>query len=389
MKGCLNKLLVAALVLVLLGVGWRLLITGNKDDDAGDSDRQRPVPVEVGQVSRGKIQEQRVFSGSLEASASITIASKISGRVLRVHGEISDPVNRGQILVELEPDEMTEAVARAKAELAVSNAQLKEAQNRKEVAGRELERVRQLSEKGISSDSALDAAESEYLIRSSTADVAKANLTTRESALKTAELNLQETQIRARWSEGDNQRIIASRQVEEGETISSQDRLFTVVEIQPIRAVIYVPERDYGRINTGQSVEISTDAWPGKRFTGRIHRIAPVFREDSRQARVEILAENNDTSLKPGMFIRAEVTLAEVDDAILVPAEAVTRRGESMGVFTVDPEKNIAHWQPVKIGLQNKNMVQILEPEVSGRVVTLGQQLIDEGSILLLPGSPE
>lgn len=389
MKGCLSKILAGAFVLIILAVAWKL-ISENDDQEANRRrDRQRAVPVEIAEVTRGSIEEQRVFSGGLEASASITIAPKISGRVLRVSGEISDPVKRGQVLVELESDELEEALARANAELAVSQAKLNEAKNRKEISERESKRIQQLSEKGISSASALDEAEAETLIRSSALEVAKANLTTRESAKKTAELNLKEASIRARWSDGDDQRIIASRTVEEGEMVSPQDSLFTVVEIQPIQAVVHVPERDYGRLSVGQPVQLTTDAWPDTEFEGRIVRMAPVFKEDSRQARVEILADNPETHLKPGMFVRARITLAKVEDALLIPEIALTRRGNESGVFSVDTEEKIAHWRLVKTGIRDGLLVEVLEPELIGHVVTLGQQLIDEGSALLLPADSE
>ncbi len=389
MKGFTNKLLPALLLLIVISVGWKLYSQREKNEGKGRNQNQLPVPVEVGNIRRGTIEEIRVFSGSLEPSATLSLSSKVSGRVLRVSADISDTVQRDQVLIELEPDEFTQQLARAQAEKAVAEAQLQEAENRLKIAQRERERMQQLRERGISSAAAEDSAQSEFLIRSSALAVAKANLTAAVSAVDTAKLQLEETRIRARWSEGDNQRFIATRTVEEGDTVSPGEHLLTLVEIQPVQAVIDVPEKDYGRLQVGQAVNLTTDAWPGKTFPASIQRISPVFREESRQARVEIIANNPDLSLKPGMFIRASIVLAHVEDAILVPQNSLSRRGNETGIFTVDPEKAVAHWQKVVPGIRDGNSVQIIEPEISGQVVTLGQQLLDEGSVLALPETPE
>ncbi|NIR30343.1 MAG: HlyD family efflux transporter periplasmic adaptor subunit, partial [Gammaproteobacteria bacterium] len=70
------------------------------------------------------------------------------------------------------------------------------------------------------------------------------------------------------------------------------------VELDPITAVFYVTERDYARLKPGQEAALSTDAYPGESFSGRIVRIAPVFRESTRQARVELRVANPDLRLK-------------------------------------------------------------------------------------------
>ncbi|MGA0334293.1 MAG: efflux RND transporter periplasmic adaptor subunit [Kiritimatiellia bacterium] len=388
MQSSLKKILLSVLCLILLAVGWRLIGSRNRSTRER-SDRQRPVPVEVADILRGPIEEKRVFTGSLEASAVLTLSSKVSGRVAKVHADLSDPVQRDQILVELEPQQFEQDLARALAELAVAQAQMTEARNRLDISKRERERMQQLRERGISSVAAEDAAESEFLIRSAAMAVAEAQLNAARAEVNSAELHLEETRIRARWFEGDDDRVLAARSVEEGDTVSPGEPLLRILEIQPLRAVIFVPEKDYGRLSVGQSVLLRTDAWPNREFPARISRISPVFREESRQARVEISTGNPDQDLKPGMFVRAQIVLDHLDDAVQVPEAALTRRGNVDGVFLVDPDTREAHWQVVTPGIRDGARVQIVHPEIEGRVVTLGQQLIDEGSTLLIPESAE
>jgi RND family efflux transporter MFP subunit len=384
-KGCLLKGLAGGLVLVVIAVGWKWMKERSPGDTEFGRGDARPIPVEVASIRRGMIDEKRVFSGSLEASAQMRISPNVSGRVERIHADLGDPVTRGQVLVELDAEEFEQALARARAERAVAEAQRNEAENRLEIAQRERDRIQELRERGISSESALDEARAGYLIRTSALEVAKATVSARESAVETAQIQLRDTRIRAVWSEGDDSRVVAQRMVDEGDTVSANTPVFTVIELQPVRAVVFVPERDYSRLSTGQRVELTTDAWPGRVFEGVIQRISPVFQADSRQARVEIQTDNQDLALKPGLFIRATVTLDHVEGATLVPADAITRRGNTQGVFLVEENSETARWLEVTPGIREGDWVQILDQELEGKVVTLGQQLLDDGSKLILP----
>ena len=155
-----------------------------------------------------------------------------------------------------------------------------------------------------------------------------------------------------------------------------------IVELDPITAVFFVTERDYARLEVGQQATLGTDAFPGAAFTGSVQRIAPVFSETTRQARVELLVDNPDQRLKPGMFIRATVMLQRIEDAVIVPELALTQRDDRLGVFLVDSDGKTARWRIVEPGIRQEGRVQVVGGGLSGRVVVLGQQLLDDGSEL-------
>jgi RND family efflux transporter MFP subunit len=175
---------------------------------------------------------------------------------------------------------------------------------------------------------------------------------------------------------------VAERFVEEGETVAANEPLFRIVELDPITAVVHVTERDYAGLRDGQTATLRTDAYPARTFDGRIERIAPVFRETTRQARVELRIDNPDLRLKPGMFVRASVVLDEVADATVVPASALTTRDGREGLFVVAEDGATVDWRPVQAGIRDDQRVQVLDAaDLAGRqVVTLGQQLLDDGS---------
>jgi RND family efflux transporter MFP subunit len=158
-----------------------------------------------------------------------------------------------------------------------------------------------------------------------------------------------------------------------------------IVELNPIVGVVFVTERDYAYLKPGQLVSLTTDAYPGDQYTGRIDRIAPVFRKSTRQARIEMTINNSEHRLKPGMFIRATVVLAQVPEATIVPEQALTIRNDRSGVFVVSEDERSVAWREVKVGIREGDRVQVEGQGLSGRVVTLGQQLIDDGSPITIP----
>jgi RND family efflux transporter MFP subunit len=129
---------------------------------------------------------------------------------------------------------------------------------------------------------------------------------------------------------------------------------------------------------------LTTDAYPGERFTGSIDRIAPVFRKSTRQARIEMAIDNPRHRLKPGMFIRTSVVLDRVPDATIVPEQALTIRDDINGVFIVSEDGQSVTWREVKVGIRQDDRVAVEGEGLSGRVVTLGQQLVNDGSSITI-----
>ncbi len=340
----------------------------------------QPVPVEVAAVSQGPIELRRVFSGSLESPARTTIASKVAGRILTVPLDLSDTVERGAVVATLEPEEFAQVVAQGEADLAVAEARLREARSIAENTQREFDRLEQLHADAVVSDSELDAARSAALADAAAVAVAQAQVSRADSVLAAAKLRLGYTTIRAEWITGDANRVVAERFVEEGETIAEGTPIVSIIELDPILAVMFVSERDYALLEPGQQVNLNTDAYPGRTWSGRISRIAPIFREGSRQARVEVSIPNADSSLRPGMFVRVAAVLDRVETATIVPESAITSREGRSVVFSLNDAQDTVRMVPVQVGIRDGNSVQIIQGEVGSRVVTLGQQLLGDGS---------
>jgi len=349
-----------------------------------DNDLVVRAPVAVAPIVQDGIVLRRTFTGALEAHASFTVAPKVAGRVETIAVDIADPVRRGQVVAQLDDAEYEQDVARAQADLAVAEANLEEAGSLAAIARREVERFRGLSD--FTTTSQLEAAEAELLAREARFTVSEAQITRAVSALKSARIRLGYTSVIAQWDGPDEERVVAERFVDEGDTVSANSPLLRIVDLDRLIAVIFVTERDYASLHPGQEATFATDAFPGEAFSASILRIAPVFRETTRQARVELLAPNPQHRLKPGMFVRAMLTLDRANDATIVPEAALTRRNETDGVFLVDEASLTARWVPVRTGIRDSGRVQVIGDGLSGRVVVLGQHLIDDGSPLTIPG---
>jgi multidrug efflux pump subunit AcrA (membrane-fusion protein) len=100
---------------------------------------------------------------------------------------------------------------------------------------------------------------------------------------------------------------------------------------------------------------------------------------------VEIRADNPDAKLKPGMFLRATVTLERHENARIVPESAITRRNNTTGVFLIDEASNTVSWREVVPGIRDGEQVEVKGDGIEGLVVSLGQQLLEDGSPVLLP----
>jgi RND family efflux transporter MFP subunit len=386
MKSGRSKIIIA---LILLGMmaGLSVLIFKQFRDKtvSGEKDKAlQPVPVDVAKIQHGPIVLRRTFSGTLEALSEFVVSPKVSGRVEKLFVNLSDTVKRGQVVAELDNDEYIQAVAQAQADLLVAKANLARSKSNLDISNREFVRTESLLKRGIASGSEFDSARADQMAKQAELEVAEAQVTKAKSSLKTANIRLGYTKVTAGWTGGDEHRIVAERYLDEGQTVAANAPLLLIVELDPIIGVVFVSEKDYARLKPGQLISITTDAYSGEEFKGKIDRIAPVFKKSTRQARVEMIIENPRHRLKPGMFIRTTVVMEKVHDATMIPQQALTTRNDKSGIFIVSDDGQSVVWREVKTGISDGDSVQVEDKDLSGRVVTLGQQLIKDGSAIII-----
>ena len=372
-------IVLGALLVVGLGVSSRFL----GENTSGGQRAAAVVPVETVEIERGDIRDIRTLSGTLIARSRAMVATRIAGRVEELHFNIGDVVESNEIIAILDGEEYQQAVNEAEAELRLAEATLAETESMLEIAARNFHRVDRLFGENIASESERDIAKSEFEATEARVRVSHSQVARAEAQLRAAEVRFSYATIRAIWPGGNGPRIIGERFVDEGSTVGLNDPIVSLLDIDTLVAVVYVSERDYAKLRLWQPCRVMSESHGGEAFTGEIVRMAPEFREASRQARVEVEINNPDHILKPGMFVRVQVELARSEDAIVVPREAIISRRGVEGVFLLDDEGMTVRFVPVAIGIRAGEVVELLDPVqelFSGRVVTLGQHLLDDGS---------
>ncbi len=354
---------------------------------SGDTERSRPmrpaVAVEVDTVRFGPIQDVREYTGSVYPRYQYILAPKVSGRIIGISKRIGDWVRTGETIARIDDAEYQQAVREAEANLKIAEASLAEARSQFELASQEKARVESLQEKGIASSAELDAAVTNFTAQQSRYELAQAQVEQRQASLKSAQIRLSYTQLTA-----SEPGFIGERFVDEGALLAPNSPVVSIIGIDSVIVRTTIIERDYGRIQNEQHVVVTVDAFPDKQFFGSVSRIAPMLQETSRVAQMEVEVENKGFLLKPGMFARVYVRIAEKDTTQIIPATALVNRSGESGVFVVDAADAIAHYIPVNVGISTANTVEILSPQLNGLIITLGHHLLDEGSPVLLPKAP-
>ncbi|MBN1361684.1 MAG: efflux RND transporter periplasmic adaptor subunit [Sedimentisphaerales bacterium] len=388
----MKKLVMGVLAVAVLGaLGWEVYrrVTTSGNVQAGGRGAMA-VAVEIQPVRRGEIRDVAVFTGSLLPKSQFVVAPKVSGWLKQLLVHVGDTVQRNGVIAIIDDAEFTQQVEQARAEWQVAKANVENSASNLDMARREYDRAKALREKQIASASELDEAEATFNARQAQLKVSEAQVAQREAALKAAELRLSYSQVRAFWEGGDEARVVGERFVDEGALLQVNEAIVSVLEIDPLTGVVYVIERDYPKVRVGQQAVITTDAYPDQSFVGNIVRIAPLLRESSRQARVEIEVPNSEQWLRPGMFVRARVEFARQTDATLVPLAALVKRDGRDGVFVADTAERKARFVPVTIGIVENETAEIVETQdfaslLAGPVITMGNHLLEDESSIVIP----
>jgi len=167
--------------------------------------------------------------------------------------------------------------------------------------------------------------------------------------------------------------------------VSANAPIVDVVDINTVRLVVNVIEKDLKQISAGDAARVEVDAFPGEDFPGRIARVAPVLDPATRTASVEIEIQNPQYRLKPGMYARVGIVTDSHSNALVVPTNALVDLNGTRGVYVA--ANNLAAFHPVKTGIEGPTRTEILDGIADGdRVVTTGAAGLRNGDPIVLAG---
>ena len=336
-----------------------------------------PKPVRVEPVRQESVQRAVDVVGTLTPVDQVTISSEADGRVSNILADLGDRVKAGQVLIQIDNEkqqysfeQQQAALARALAQYGANDPQhLPDIERTPDAmransdlvqATQAFNRAQELFKRNLVSQQALDdaqaALQSKRAIYNSALQTGKnlrASIQASEAAMKLAERQLRDTQIRAPFDG-----FVEKRMVNLGELVKTQMPVIAIVRLDPLKVTAEIPEKMAPWIRSGETVHLQVDAYPGRTFDGKVSRISPAVNTSTRAFPFEALVPNADSVLKPGTFARVHIASSKVDSVLTLPYAALQYRYGVNRVFVVDGDK--LAMRELKVGERVGDRIEIL-----------------------------
>jgi RND family efflux transporter MFP subunit len=322
------------------------------------------------------------YTADISPNQVVNLFSRVDGYIAKLYVDKGDFVKAGQLLMEIDHTDYLHAVNQAKANLAAGNAKVAQQHAALRNARLTLDRMQALIKEQFVSQQDLDNAQVNFDAAVAALESLQAQVKQMEVALAQAETNLAYSYIRAPFAG-----YIAERNLDTGayvtaaasSTSTMSRSMLSLHDIERIRVLIEVVEKDIPLIQIGQKAELRAEAYPDRVFEGRVTRIVQALNRETRTMSVEIDLPNKDRRLKGGMFARVEVVVGTHRQAVQIPIDAVSRLEDAQYVFVVRDGK--AQRVNVEMGARNGNRVEITKGLTGGEaVIVSGKDLVHDGT---------
>ena len=341
-----------------------LVSCGRADKSAPSRFGESPArAVRVTQAQMRPMERALPVVGVLQAHESATVAAQVAGQVEKTLVDLGDSVTVGQELARIDTTSYDALARQAAANLAKAAASAANAEQN-------LKRIQDLQKEKIASSSELDQAVA-------AADQARAEVKAAEAAEAIARLNLERSRVRAPFDGA-----VAARIATVGDYVGVAAPIVRLVKTDPLRLRLDVPERESPAVQVGQTVHVFVERDTNV-YSGRITRVSPAIRQEDRMLPVEADVPNPGT-LRAGLFARTRIIVNAQEEALSVPANALTAFAGLEKVFVVESGKALERtvitgrrgpdWVEVTSGLASGEMI-VLDPVGlrSGQAVTVGE----------------
>jgi HlyD family secretion protein len=362
-------------------------------------------PSQLGTVEVADIARSVVATGKVQPITEVEVKSKASGIVTKLDTDINQTVRKGQVLAQLDQEEILDQVAAQKATLAAAEASARSsaaavAYDKVAAEAPDLpmfehsyHRALEMADDGVVSQQALDDAHQKYLAALNTRDKAVAQIAVdmakqhqTESQVQQAQASLKQLEEQLSYTTVTSpiDGVVLSRDVQMGDAVSSilvlgstATLVMTLGDTHQVYVKGKVDESDIAKVYLGQAARIKVQSFPNRTFAGRVTKIAPlgVEKDNVTTFEVQISIDNPGGELKANMTANAEIVLEEHKNALTVPEQAVL----------YDKDRNASVWVPdahgkdghrvvsIKTGISNGNHVEVLSGLKSGDKVVLQQ----------------
>ena len=332
------KLSIIALAVVAL-----MTACGQKDTKTATpgQEAQKAAPVvSVITAQAEDVDITNTFTSNIEAYATNNIVSQSAGRIASINAEVGQKVRKGQLLARMDD------VNLAKTRLQYIN------------DSTELARLTELYNIGA-------VAQADY-------DMAKLSL----NMTKKTYYNLAENTYLRSPING----VVTARNYDRGDMYSMTQPIFVVQQIQPVKMLINMSESLFPQVNTGMEFDIDVDSYPGETFKGKVNLIYPTISSTTHTFPVEVISENKDMRLRPGMFARVTANFGTNHNVVIPDIAVVKQQGSGEHfVYVLQPD-NTVKYTLVELGKRLGNRYEIISGINEGdRIVTEGQVRLKDG----------
>jgi HlyD family secretion protein len=275
-------------------------------------------------VRRGDLTVTVTATGTLEPVTQVEVGSEVSGTIKSVLVDYNDRVKKGQVLAQLDTEQLKARVTQSEASLSLAQAGVREAEATVKESHRKLMRDRELLKSGMCSQEECDASEATYARAQAALERARAQVVEAKAALAANRNSLNKATIRSPIDG-----IVLKRDVEPGQTVAASFQtpvLFTLAEnLTQMELHVAIDEADVGQIKKGLKASFSVDAYPDRHFPATITDVhyAPQTVEGVVTYETILMVDNSDLVLRPGMTATAEITVQTLKDVLLVPNAAL------------------------------------------------------------------
>jgi HlyD family secretion protein len=341
----MKKILIIFVVIIALSAGAYFLLRSDQNDQKYGTEK----------VTRGDIVSTITATGAVNAVTTVLVGTQVSGTIKDIYVDFNSPVKKGQLIAQIDPAIFDAQVAQARANLLAAKANVEKAVVALADAKRTLNRQKELFAKNLVARSDVDAAETAYDTAGTQVSAAKAQVSQTEAALRIAETNLRYARIISPVNG-----IVVSRNVDIGQTVAASFQtptLFNIAQdLTKMQVDSSVAEADIGKIQVGQPVEFTVDAYPDSPFQGSVSEIrnAPITVQNVVTYDVVVKVDNPEMKLKPGMTANVSIIVSSKKNVLRIPNAALRFRPSEKRDMAKQKEKGNGVWV-----LENKTLKRI------------------------------
>ena len=383
------------------------LLTGCGRGVKAAVEENAPVPVQVRTPEVVERPDSVTASGSVEGSETADVAFLISGRVARVLVEEGQHVSRGQLLAEIEPTDYRNAfntataqkqaaqVTAERAAAGLRKQELEQARINFERSEDEYKRMKFLVERKSLPPNDFQKFEASYKDAREKYEMAKEGTRKEDIAAAIAQAHAADSQASEEGKRLSDTRLLAPisgnismRKVDPGQTVAAGTAVFSIVDLNPAKVRVGVPEAEIGKVKYGAAAEVFAPSLPGQRFEGKVGIIGVAAEPASRTYTVKIIVPNRGPVLLAGMVAEAHIFGRTKARVLTIPGESIVPDPQGApNVMVYNPERKRVYAHRVEVGAPLGTEVEIRSGlRGNEQIVVSGQQKLREGSLVEIAG---